>query len=202
MGSLLENIFPFGLWKQLIPNDYSKLKKGGLKEEFPYIKIDFTGQFDERKLVDAIVSYMTSRKWVFSPFQTYAKGAEHNHVIMGYKRLTDYYKAWGYVRIKVHGWHPSGNKEKPDEGYVRVWIGTDDKKWSITKDYQGTFQGDAKTWGIRNFFDKYFLRREFDDVINPRVVHDLYELTKIIKIELGIDTISYETEMDIRRSWR
>jgi hypothetical protein len=192
---IVQDIFPFGLWKRLIPNDYSKVSKGGLNskgiENIPYIKIDFTGKYNEKKLVDAILGYMASRRWVFGTFQTHAKGPEHNHILSGFKRLSEYYKAYATVRVKIHGWRPSGDKDKPDEAYLRIWIGDENGNWNIKKDYQGTFQANAKSWGLRNFFDKYFLRREFDDNIVPLVIKDLYNVTSVIKQELGIDTISY-----------
>jgi len=198
---LVQNIIPFGLWKRIIPNDAEKLSKGGLQEELPQMKIDFVGPFNEKKLVHAILEYMGGRRFFFSEFITFAKGPEHNHVMSGFKRVSEEYKTYAFVRVRVHGWEPSGLKDKPDKGFVRVWINAGEQKWFIKKDYQGRFQETAKARGIYNFFSKYFLRRDYDDRVVPEFLSDMYGCMAVAKKELGIETIAYDEGMKKARLW-
>lgn len=199
--SLVENLFPFGLWKRILPSKYPELKRGGLNEELPKIKIDFTGPFNEKRLVNVALRFMGSRRYFFSEFTTFAKGAEHNHVLSGFKRISEEFKLLAAVRIRVHGWEISGLKDKPDKGYVRIWINSGETPCSILKDYQERFQQEPKSWGIYNFFSKYFLRREYDDVVVAQFVSDLYGVAAEIKKELGIETIAYEDGLKKTRTW-
>lgn len=204
MGTL-QNIFPFGLWKRLMPVDYEKLTKGGLNtesiEQIPPIKIDFTGNFNENRLVKAALDYMGSRRYFFSEFTTFQKGAEHNHVLSGFKRLSEEYRVFAAIRIRVHGWEPSGLKDKPDKGFIRIWFNAGDQKWEVRKDYQGRFKQNPKSWGVYNFFSRYFLRRDFDDRIVPEFISDMYGAVAVVKRELGIETIAYDQGMKKSRTW-
>ena len=198
MGLL--DILPFGSWKNLLPNDFKTVNEGGPSvKEIPQLKIDFRGPFNEKRLIGEIVDYMQTKRWVFGEFVVFEKGPEHNHILRGFRRMTDYYKCYCDVRIKVHWWKPSGLKDKPDSGFVRIWVG--EKKWELKKDFQGKYQENARIWGIRNFFDKYFFRREFDTQIIPAIISDIYGVAAVARKELGIECISYEEGLKRTKTW-
>src|SRR3989344_3130099 len=177
-------------FRRLFPNDFAVHKKGGLTEKIPHLKIDYVGPLNEKRLMNVIMEYMGSRRWVFMEINVHNKGEDHDHKLSGFKRFTDYYRALCAVRVRLHSGQPSGDPEKPDKGFLRIWIG--EKPWSIQKDFQGWYQTDAVTMGFRNFFDRYFFKREFEDVFVAEMISDIYGLAEVIKKELGIETIAYE----------
>lgn len=202
MGAL-NDLFPFNVFKNLIPNNASALKANGLSEKFPRIIMDFTGNFNEARLLGTISNYMCGKGWAFGPLKNIVKGSEHNHELSGFRRLSEYFRAWSYIRVKVHGLKKSSDPDKPDHAYVRIWFDNGfNKKWSIDKDYQGWSQVDAKTWWLRTTFDKLFLKREYEEKYVHEVLTDYYGLAETVKKELGIDVIAYEGGLKRkRRNW-
>lgn len=195
--SSVKNSSPF---RRLFPNDYSAHKTGGLKEKVPTLRIDYHGSLDEKRLMAAIMGYMETKRWLVVEKNLHNKGADHDHKIMGFKRYTEYYRASCDIRVRLHdGKRNEGDPSRPDKGFLRIWLG--EKPWSIDKDYQGWYQTDAVTMGLRNFFDRNIFRKEFESTFVAELISDLYGLAEVIKKELGIETIAYEGGAKKRRTW-
>lgn len=149
-------------------------------------RIKYDGLFEWEGLYKLIYLWFVERGYYFE--ETFVKtkiptpmGAENEYELKGWRKSTDYIKEW--VRVKIHTFEmreveviKEGKKKKMVK--ARMFI---DFYGNIEMDYQQRFAATQFGQYLRSFYDRLFLKKEFDSIWSDRLWYYIYKLHAEVK---------------------
>ncbi|MEA2037635.1 MAG: hypothetical protein U9O94_09060 [Nanoarchaeota archaeon] len=164
----------------------------------PVSYIRHKGVWDMQDLYETIANWFRQRKYKFhesvykhkhpSPF-----GVERQYVWAADRKETDYIKFKYNVYIHTYDAHdvevvtPEGTKKMFTKG--RIWI---EIKANIESDWEKRFAEKSFYSKIRDFYNKYVIRRNFTQGWMPKIRYEMYELQALVKKRLKMESDEYE----------
>jgi hypothetical protein len=149
-------------------------------------------------LYESIVDWFRKRKFKFrehvlkhkhpSPF-----GAERQYVWEAKREVDDY--IFTFYHIYIHTFDirdieialPDGSKKVLSKG--RIWI---EIKVSTESDYEGRWDETSFYKHLKDFYNKYVIRKNFTEGWVPKNRYEMYNLAAMIKQRLKMEGDEYE----------
>ena len=164
----------------------------------PTTYIRFKGVWDMQDLYEFIADWFRRRKYKFhekvykhkhpSPF-----GVERQYIWEAIRKETGYVQFHYDVYIHTYDAHdvdvvtPDGSKKVFTRG--RIWI---EIKASVQTDWEKKWTGNTFYARLRDFYNKYIIRKDIETGWNPKIRYEMYELQSTLKSRLKMESDEYE----------
>ncbi|MBU1004701.1 MAG: hypothetical protein KKC54_02145 [Nanoarchaeota archaeon] len=164
----------------------------------PVAFIRHTGIWDMQDLYESVAEFFRRRKYKFhekvykhkrpSPF-----GVERQYIWEAERKENDYVQFHYDVYIHTYDAHDveavgiDGSKKRFTKG--RIWVQI---KADIATDWESRWKDNTFYSRLRDFYNKYIIRRNFTQGWNPKVRYEMYELHAMVKERLKMESDEYE----------
>ncbi|MBU0614870.1 MAG: hypothetical protein KJ601_02155 [Nanoarchaeota archaeon] len=164
----------------------------------PIANVRYKGVWDMQDLYESMVDWFMRKKFKFyekiykhkhpSPF-----GIERQYTWEAIRKENDYVQTkYGiymhlYDAADVDVVLPSGDKKTYTKG--RIWI---ELKVGIVSDYEGRFSEKQFYSHLKDFYNKYVIRKNFTEGWGPKNRYEMYELKALIERKLKMEADEYE----------
>jgi len=164
----------------------------------PATYVRFKGVWDMQDLYEAMVDWFRRRKYKFhervykhkhpSPF-----GVERQYVWEAERKENEYIQFHYNVFIHTYDAHDvevvkeDGSKKTFTKG--RIWI---EIKSDIVTDYEKRWAEKSAYARLRDFYNKYIIRKNFTQGWSPKLRYEMYDLQAMVKKSLNMEADEYE----------
>ena len=164
----------------------------------PVTYIRHSGIWDMQDLYESIADFFRRRKYKFhervykhkhpSPF-----GVERQYIWEAERKESDYVQFHYDVYIHTYDAHDvevvgvDGSKKLFTKG--RIWI---EIKADVSTDWEGRWKDSSFYSRLRDFYNKYVIRRNITQGWSPKVRYEMYELHAMVKERLKMESDEYE----------
>ena len=164
----------------------------------PVTYIRHKGIWDMQDLYESVADWFRKRKYKFhervykhkhpSPF-----GVERQYVWEAERAETEYVQFHYNVYIHTYDAHDvdvvaaDGSKKIFTKG--RIWI---EIKANIVSDWEGRWKEKNFYSRLKDFYNKYIIKKNFEQGWIPKVRYEMYELSAIVKKQLKMESDEYE----------
>jgi len=164
----------------------------------PIVNIRYKGVWDMQDLYESMVDWFLRKKYKFyeqlykhkhpSPF-----GVERQYTWVAERKETDYVMTKYNIYYHVYDGKdvevvlPSGEKKNYTKG--RLWI---ELKVAFISDWEGRFNEKLFFSHLRDFYNKYILRKSFTQGWGPKNRYEMYELKAMIQRKLKMEADEFE----------
>lgn len=166
----------------------------------PHAFIRYKGVWDMQDLYEAMADFFLRRKYKFheklykhkhpSPF-----GVERQYTWLAKRAETDYVETVYDIYFHVYDAkdvevvRPDGTKKTYTKG--RIWI---EIKVSFVSDHEGRFNEKLFYAHLKDFYNRYVIRKNFTQGWGPKNRYEMYELKALIQKKLKMTADEYEHE--------
>jgi len=160
-----------------------------LKQEI----IKFKGIFDMDFLYKSMRDWLTRRGYYFEEPVYKSKpnpmgGVEDEITWNCYRKETDYMKFW--INIFIHTWErkdveviKKGKKKKMNQARLAIYFNA-----KVETDYQHRWDKTHFLIWLNNFYEKYIIKPEMDNIYTDKLYYYVLKLHNITKECLGMET--------------
>lgn len=160
----------------------------------PVSKIRFRGDYEWEKLYNGIKSWIEGRGYEFfeGGFKHKEKtlGAEIEIKFRAVYDLNDYTQQWIFMFIKIWNYQEKEvvvDGKKKTIAHGRMFI---DFSGEIWLDYQERWEATALLRKLRDFYHRYVIKHEIEDVWADRLYYEVLKLQTFVKKELDMESTS------------
>ncbi len=158
----------------------------------PVAKIRYRGDYDWEALYKSIRSWIEDRGYEFFEgkykHKEKALGAEIEITFSAVYDLNDYAEQWLKMYIKTWNYHEKdavvgGKKKKIAHG--RMMIEFNGELWL---DYQDRWESTAFLRKLRDFYHKFIIKKEIENIWGDRLYYEVLKLQGFVKKQLGMES--------------
>lgn len=152
------------------------------------IILNYDGIFDLEALYHECTQFFAEKGFKFEEPTYKVKATEEEITWKPERKVTDYVK----YTMAINFWIldkkdvdviKEGKKVKLTKAHVRILLGCE-----VIKDYSGRFKGKPYLKKIKNFYEKFVFKKEFDTIWDDELYYNLYDLHTLLKKHLDSDT--------------
>ena len=164
----------------------------------PAVNVRFTGVWDMQDLYESLADWFRRRKYhlnerIYKHKHPSPYGVERQYCWEATKKETDYIQVRYYFYIHTYDAHdievemPDGAKKVFTKG--RLWMHV---RFSTISDYEGRWNQRLFYSHLKDFYNKYVIRKSFTEGWNPRRRYEMYELQAMMKKRLKMEADEFE----------
>ncbi|MFH2028681.1 MAG: hypothetical protein ABIJ08_06060 [Nanoarchaeota archaeon] len=164
----------------------------------PKTFVKYKGVWDMQDLYEVMIDWFRRRKFKFrehvykhkhpSPF-----GAERQYVWEAARNINDYIQVKYHIYIHTYDARdievvmPDGTKKLFTKG--RIWI---EVKVTEISDYEGRWSESLFYSHLKDFYNKYVIRKNFTEGWSPRYRYEMYAFVAMVKQRLNMQGDEYD----------